>query len=69
MHATLGAEGPWLTSLLATAGVGGLVLSGRSEVTLQAAGSPAHPFETMEGKGSVHAAEGSFYNQAFPAWM
>jgi hypothetical protein len=65
VHATLGAEGPWLTPLLATAGVGGLVLSGRNEVTLQAAGSAENPFETMEGKGNVHAAEGSFYDQAF----
>jgi hypothetical protein len=65
VHATLGAEGPWLTPLLATAGIGGLELSGRSEVTLQAAGRPDSPFETMEGKGSVHAGEGSFYDQAF----
>jgi hypothetical protein len=62
---TLGAEGSWLTPLLATAGIGGLVLSGHHEVTLQAAGSPDNPFETMEGKGSVQAAGGSFHNQAF----
>jgi hypothetical protein len=65
LDATVGVEGAWLTPLLATAGVGGLVLSGRSEVTLQAAGGPDHPFETMQGKGSVHAAHGSFHNQAF----
>jgi len=65
VHATLGAESAWLTPLLGTAGIGGLVLSGRSEVTLQAAGSLAHPFGTLEGKGSVHVAEGSVYNQAF----
>ena len=41
------------------------MLSGRSELSLQATGSPAHPFETLEGTGSVRAAEGSFYNQAF----
>jgi hypothetical protein len=65
VHAALEAEGAWLTSLLATAGVGGLVLSGRSEVTLQAAGSPAHPLGTIVGRGSVQTAEGSFYTQAF----
>jgi hypothetical protein len=64
-RATMRAEGPWLTPLLATAGVGGLVLSGQNEVTLQAAGRPDHPFETMEGTGRVHAAGGSFYDQAF----
>jgi hypothetical protein len=65
VHATLGAEGPRLTPLLTTAGIGGLELSGRSEVTVQAAGSPDKPFETMEGKGSVHAAAGSFHDQVF----
>jgi AsmA-like C-terminal region/Domain of Unknown Function (DUF748) len=64
-NVTLRAEGSWLMPLLATAGIGGLVLSGRHEVTLQAAGSPANPFETMEGKGSAQAAGGSFHNQAF----
>src|SRR5262249_55461415 len=62
---TLGAEGSWLMPLLATAGIGGLVLSGRHEVALQAAGSPDNPFETMAGKGGVQAAGGSFHNQAF----
>jgi hypothetical protein len=62
---TLGAEGSWLTPLLATAGIGGLVLSGRHEVTWQAAGRPANPFETMEGKGRVQGAGGSFHNQTF----
>jgi hypothetical protein len=65
VDATVGAEGAWLTPLLATVGVGGLVLSGRSEVTLQASGGPDNPFETMQGKGSVHAARGSFHDQAF----
>jgi hypothetical protein len=64
-NVTLRAEGSWLMPLLATTGIGGLVLSGRHEVTLQAAGSPANPFETIEGKGSVQAAGGSFHNQAF----
>jgi hypothetical protein len=41
---TLRAEGSWLTPLLATAGIGDLVLSGRHEVTWQAAGSPDNPF-------------------------
>jgi hypothetical protein len=65
VHATLEAEGAWLTSLLATAGIEGLVLGGHSQVTLQATGSPAHPLETMEGRGSGQTAEGSFYNRTF----
>jgi len=65
VHATLGAEGPWLTSRLATAGIGGLVLSGHNTATIQVAGTSAHPLDTLEGKGSVYVAEGSFYNQAF----
>jgi hypothetical protein len=64
-HATMRAEGPWLMPLLATAGIGGLVLSGQNEVALQATGHPDHPFETMEGTGSVRGAGGSFYDQAF----
>lgn len=38
------------------------MLSGRSEVTLQAAGNLAHPRDPLEGKGNVYAAAGSFYN-------
>ena len=65
VHTTVRADGPWLTPLLATAGVGGLMISGRSEVTLAAVGNLNHPFETMEGQGSVHVAAGSFHHQAF----
>ena len=65
VHTTVRADGPWLTPLLATAGVGGLMISGRSEVTVEAEGNLDHPFETLEGKGSVHVAAGSFHNQLF----
>ena len=65
VHTTVRADGPWLTPLLATAGVGGLMISGRSEVTLEAEGNLDHPFETLEGKGSVHVAAGSFHHQPF----
>jgi hypothetical protein len=65
VRTTLGVEGAWLTPWLATAGIGELVLSGHSEVTVQAAGHPDHPFETMEGQGTVHADGGSFHAQAF----
>ena len=60
--ASSGGEGPWLPSLIASVGIGGIVLSGRSEVTLQAAGNLAHPRDPLEGKGNVYAAAGSFYN-------
>jgi hypothetical protein len=33
VHTTVRVDGSWLTPLLATAGVGGLMISGRSEVT------------------------------------
>jgi hypothetical protein len=65
VHTTVRAEGTWLTPLLASAGLEGLVLSGQSEVTLQVAGSPDHPFETMKGKGSVQVAAGAFHHQPF----
>jgi hypothetical protein len=65
VRTTLGVAGPWLTPWLATAGIGELGLSGRSEVTLQAAGRPDNPFETMKGQGTVHAGGGSFHDQAF----
>jgi hypothetical protein len=65
VHTTVRADGPWLTPLLATAGVGGLLINGRSEVTLEAKGNLIHPFETLEGKGSVHVAAGSFHHQPF----
>jgi hypothetical protein len=47
VHTTVRAEGLWLTPLLAGAGLGGMVLSGQSEVTLQAEGNPDLLFETM----------------------
>jgi AsmA-like C-terminal region len=65
VHTTVRAEGAWLTPLLASAGLGGLVLSGQNEVALQVAGSPKHPFETMKGKGSVQFAAGAFHHQPF----
>ena len=65
VHTTVRADGPWLTPLLATAGVGGLMISGRSEVTFAAEGNLDRPFETLEGKGSVHVAAGSFHHQSF----
>ena len=65
VHTTVKADGPWLTPLLATAGVGGLMISGRSEVTVAAEGNLNHPFETLEGKGSVQVAAGSFHHQSF----
>ena len=65
IHTTVRANGPWLTPLLATAGVGGLVISGRSEVILEAEGNLDHPFETLKGKGGVHVAAGSFHHQQF----
>ena len=65
VHTTVRADGPWLTPLLATAGVGGLMISGRSEVTFAAEGNLDRPFETLEGKGSVQVAAGSFHHQSF----
>ena len=65
VHTTVQAEGSWLTPLFATAGVRGLALQGRSEVTLAAEGNPDHPFETLAGKGSVQVAAGSFHNLPF----
>jgi AsmA-like C-terminal region len=65
VHTTVKADGPWLTPLLATAGVGGMLISGRSEVTVEAEGNLDHPFETLKGKGNVHVAAGSFHYQPF----